>query len=62
MTDPAYQPQPDPKDNRRRTPAERGEPSSIAPDELRDVDPGDATAEKALKAIEAVRQKLEPRG
>jgi hypothetical protein len=42
MQDPGYQPQPDPKHNLRRTDAEKGEPSLIAPDGLRDVKAGES--------------------
>jgi len=38
MQDPAYQPQPDPKDNRRRTDAEKGGQSLLAPDALRAIE------------------------
>ena len=61
--DPAYQPQPDPKDaNKRGTDAEKGAPSSRAPDQSRDVNLDDEKAAKALEKIEEVRRKLEPRG
>jgi hypothetical protein len=61
--DPAYQPQPDPSKNARRTPAEKGEASSLAPDELRDDETmDDDKAARALDKIEEVRRKLEPRG
>ena len=62
MADPAYQPQPDPRKNPRRTDAEKGAPSSLAPDELRDTELDDDKAAKALNEIEEVRRKLEPRG
>jgi hypothetical protein len=62
--DPAYQPQPDPKDKdqKRGTAAEQGAPSLRGPDELHDVDIGDEKAEKALKQIDKLQRKLEPRG
>jgi hypothetical protein len=44
MQDPAYQPQPDPKHNARKTDAQKGEPSLVAPDELRDVKAGEQQA------------------
>lgn len=62
--DPADQPQPDPKDEDRKrgSAAEQGAPSLRGPDGLHDVDLGDEKAEKALKEIDKVRRKLEPRG
>jgi hypothetical protein len=39
--DSANQPQPDPQDHKRRTGAEQGEPSILAPDELRNVKAGE---------------------
>lgn len=44
MQDPAYQPQPDPKDQAPDTDAAKGAPSLVAPDELRDVKAGEAQA------------------
>jgi hypothetical protein len=44
MQDPAYQPQPDPKDQAPNTDAAKGAPSLVAPDELRDVKAGEAQA------------------
>lgn len=62
MPDPAHQPQPDPEHNQRRTPAEQDEQSYRGPDELRDTELDDRKAAEALRKIEDVRRKLEPRG
>ena len=62
MSDPAYPSQPDPRNDERRTAAERAEPSSLAPDEPRSEEMDDEKAAKALEKIEDLRRKLEPRG
>jgi hypothetical protein len=43
--DPAYQPQPKPENNHRRTDAEKGLASWGAPDEAREVEPGEGKTE-----------------
>jgi hypothetical protein len=52
MPDPVHQPQADPKDDKRTSGADAGEPR----------DPGDDKAARALEKIEDLRRKLEPRG
>lgn len=61
--DPANQPQPDPKNTPHRTPAEQGAASWRAPDDARpDTELTDEQAAEALRKINEVERKLEPRG
>jgi hypothetical protein len=55
-------PQPDPRNEKRRAAPERGEASSLAPEEPRHEQMDDEKAAKALEKIEDLRRKLEPRG